>query len=843
MQQAATQTALSLSSTSATISTAATISASVTGNGGVPSGTVTFLDGTTSIGSATLGTNGIASISVSTLSLGQHTLTAVYSGDTNNATSTATAQQLTILKAAPSLSVASLTNPSLGGATVNLTATLTSGVNSPSGPITWTDNGVLLGTTPLGANATATFASTAFTVGQHLISASFPGDASNSAATSPALTQTVQIAASSVSLTSNENPALVGDSVSYLIHVTGTGGQPGGSVSVKDSSTSLGTVVVDASGNAALPVTVSGPGTHTLVATYAGDSFHSGSQSLPLAQAVLQPTSTGLNSSANPSIAGRSLTLTAKVTPADSVTPTGTITFLDGLTTLGSAPLNISGVATFSTAALTVGQHTLTAVYSGDSASQTSRSSALLQTVNDASSSTTLTSTVNPSLLGAPLTFTAQVTGQGANPTGSVTFEDGTITLGQATLSAAGVATLTTSALQPGQHSIAAIYSGDANDLTSTSAALPQLIEQRSAVVITSGNNPALTADPVNLLVNVTNAGVGIPTGTILLKDGSNTVGTATLAANGTATFTTASMAAGTHSLVATYSGDTENTNSTSLAYSEIIQLRSSTTSLSTSLATATSGQTVTLIAVVEAVGPAAPTGAVIFTSGGTTLGAANLNASGVATLNLTPGIGTLNAVAVYQGDSLYATSTSPGAAVAITTAAHFTLTSNPATISVQSQQHLTVQLTLASVQSFQDTLSLGCAGLPFAATCTFSKDQVTLQPDGSVTVSVVVDTGTPLTSGGEAQARVRSTTSTTALCFLPLGALASILLFRSRPRRSLGHLLTLVLLAAATITAVGCGSIDIHGTPPGKYTMNFTATGASTGVTVSQPVPLTVTH
>lgn len=843
VQQAATQTALSLSSTTATVSTAATLTASVTGNGGIPTGTITFLDGATPIGTKTLGTNGTASIAVSTLSLGQHTLSAVYTGDPNDAPSTAAAQQLTILKAAPSLSIASAANPSLGGATVNLTATLTSGVNSPSGLVTWTDNGAPLGTSQLRANAVATFASAAFSVGQHLIAASYPGDASNSAATSPTLTQVVQIAASSVALTSNQNPAVVGDSVNYLVHVTGTGGQPSGSVTVKDGSTNLGTVVIDGSGNAALPVTVSGPGTHTLVAAYAGDAFHSGNQSLPLPQAVLQPTSTTLTSAANPSIAGRSLNLTAKVTPANSVTPTGTVIFLDGTTQLGTAPLNNSGFATFSTAALSVGQHALTAIYSGDSASQTSRSSTLAQTVNDASSSTTLTSTANPSILGTPLTFTAQVTGQGATPTGSVTFEDGTLTLGQARLSAAGVATFTTSTLQPGQHSIDAIYNGDANDLTSTSAALPQLVEQRSAVVITSANNPALTADPVNLLVAVTNSGVGLPSGTIILKDGSNTIGTATLAVNGTATFTTASLPAGAHSLVATYSGDTQNTNSTSSAYSETIQLRSSTISLSTSLTSATAGQTVTLVAVVEGVGPAAPTGAVIFTSGSTTLGAANLNSSGVATLNLTPGIGTLNAIAVYQGDALYANSTSPGASVTITTAAHFTLSSNPSIISVQTGQHLTVQLTLASVKSFQDTLSLGCAGLPFAATCTFSKDQVTLQPDGSVTVSVVVDTGTPLTAGGEAQARLRSTPTKAALCFLPLGALASLLLFRSRPRRSLGHLLTLILLAAATITAVGCGSVNIHSTPPGKYTMNFTATGASTAVTVSQPVPLTVTQ
>lgn len=843
VQQSATQTALALGSTTSTVSKAATLTATVTGNGGVPSGAITFLDGATAIGSATLGTNGTASVSVSTFTLGQHSLTAVYGGDANDATSTAPAQQLTVLKAAPSLSIASGSNPSLGGSTVNLTAMLASGVNHPSGLVTWTDNGAPLGTTPLDANAVASFASAALSVGQHLITASFPGDSSNSAATSPALTEVVQIAASSIALNSSQNPAAIGDAVSYLVHVSGTGGQPSGSVLVKDGSTSLGTVVVDSSGNAALPVTVSGPGTHTLIATYAGDAFHSGSQSQPLTEAVLQPTSTTITSSTNPSIAGRSFMLTAKVVPANAVAPTGTVTFLDGTATLGTAPVGSSGTATYSTAALSPGQHAITAVYNGDSASQGSRSTALLQTVNDASTTTALSSSVNPVIMGAQVTFTAQVTGQGATPTGVVTFHDGTVTLGQGALSAAGVATYSTGAILPGPHSISATYAGDADDLASTSSALSQSVLQRSNIVVASGNNPALTADPVNLLVTVTNSGVGTPTGTITLKDGSNNIGTATLAANGTAAFATASLPAGTHSLVASYSGDPQNTNSTSAAYSEVIQLRSSTTSLSTSLGTAGAGQTVTLIAVVEATGPATPTGAVIFTSGSTTLGAANLNSSGVAALNLTPPVGTLNAVAVYQGDGLYATSTSPGASVTITTAAHFTLTSNPAAISVQSKQHLTVQLTLASVKAFQDTLSLGCAGLPFAATCTFSKDQVVLQPDGSVSVSVVVDTGTPLTSGGTAQARAGSGLGTTAVCFLPLGALASLLLFRARPRRSFGHLLSLLLLAAAAVTAVGCGSIDIHGTPPGTYTMNFTATGASTGVTVSQPVPLTVTQ
>src|SRR6185503_17847710 len=104
-------------------------------------------------------------------------------------------------------------------------------------------------------------------------------------------------------------------------------------------------------------------------------------------------------------------------------------TFLDGATTLGTGTLNGSGVATFSTAALTVATHNLTANYGGNATYATS-SGTDTQTVNKAVSSTTLVSSPDPSVFGQSVTLTATVTGSQGTPTGSVQFFDGVTSLG-----------------------------------------------------------------------------------------------------------------------------------------------------------------------------------------------------------------------------------------------------------------------------------------------------------------------------------------------------------------------------------------------------------------------------
>jgi hypothetical protein len=103
---------------------------------------------------------------------------------------------------------------------------------------------------------------------------------------------------------------------------------------------------------------------------------------------------------------------------------------------------------------------------------------------------TGVTSSVNPSAVGQSVTFTATVTG--TTPTGTVQFRDGAVNLGGPVALAAGVATLTTSSLSAGTHVITAVYSGDADDATSTSPAVSQ--------VVSAGVTPGAGAQPIPTL-------------------------------------------------------------------------------------------------------------------------------------------------------------------------------------------------------------------------------------------------------------------------------------------------------------------------------------------------------
>src|SRR5208282_509638 len=120
--------------------------------------------------------------------------------------------------------------------------------------------------------------------------------------------------------------------------------------------------------------------------------------------------STSLTSSPNPSSVGQTVTFTASVTSAGT-RATGTVIFDDGAISIGTGTLNAGGVATFSTSSLTVGAHSITAHYQGDSNYSTSASGIDTQVVNNGNVTTSLTSTPNPSSLSQPVAFTITVTG------------------------------------------------------------------------------------------------------------------------------------------------------------------------------------------------------------------------------------------------------------------------------------------------------------------------------------------------------------------------------------------------------------------------------------------------
>jgi hypothetical protein len=220
------------------------------------------------------------------------------------------------------------------------------------------------------------------------------------------------------------------------------------------------------------------------------------------------------------------------------------------------------GKAILATSSLAAGSHTITATYSGDNNNNGSSSSAVIQTVQSAKSSptTTITSNLNPAIMGQVVTFTASVSVFSA--TGTVTFFDGSSTMGSSILSY-GRATFTTSNLAAGSHSITASYSGDANDNSSSSAILMQIVNGKTKTTtgLSSSLNPATYGNMVTFTSVVFPS---TATGAVTFYDGATSLGIATIS-NGVATLSTSSLSAGTHSLTSVYSGDNGNSGSTSL--------------------------------------------------------------------------------------------------------------------------------------------------------------------------------------------------------------------------------------------------------------------------------------
>jgi hypothetical protein len=402
---------------------------------------------------------------------------------------------------------------------------------------------------------------------------------------------------------------------------------------------------------------------------------------------------------------------------------------------------------------------------------------------------------------------------------------------------------LSLTSLTPGQHSLIARYAGDASNGAATSVAVLEQVQQLTTLSLASSLNPAATLSGIAFTAVASNGNPqAAPTGVVTFTEGAVVLGTVALDANGIAVVRVASMSAGNHVVHASYAGDGGDFPSVAQPLTQGIQLRATTNALTASATSLDGGQQETLISVLRWDGPVAPTGTMTFTTGSNVIGSATVDKTGVATMTIVLK-STENIVATYSGDSVYSASTSPITSISGAPASQFTMQTNPSSITLQSKQHATVDLTIGSVKGFTDTLSLGCLGLPYAATCTFSTDTATLKSDGTVTVHIVVDTGSPLTAGGAAQtAQARRGPHTAELCLLPGGALLAFLLLRPGSRRPLKGLLLMICIAALALQTTGCGTLDVNGTPAGTYVVKISASGVQTGVTLTQDLALTVT-
>ncbi|MGH3794761.1 MAG: Ig-like domain-containing protein [Pseudonocardiaceae bacterium] len=332
------------------------------------------------------------------------------------------------------------------------------GAGTPTGIVTFTIAGgpTLSGTLDAGGQASVT--TSALATGSHIVTASYGGDGDFAGSSSPPLTQVVDQASTTTTLTATPDPPALGRTVPAA----------GGLTQATPAHSAPGIQTATMAGTAATAT--------TLTATPNPSVFGQSVTFTATVVAVETATATTLTATPNPSVFGQSVTLTAAVATSGTGTPTGTVTFtITGGPTL-SGTLNASGQASVTTSALHAGSHTVVATYGGDATFTGSSSAPLTQVVDKAPTTTTFTSTPNPSTSGQFVIFIALVTappGTGA-PTGTVTFSAGpSLTR---TLDVSGHALLAINSLSVGPHTVSVTYHGDPDFLASASTTRIQTV-------------------------------------------------------------------------------------------------------------------------------------------------------------------------------------------------------------------------------------------------------------------------------------------------------------------------------------------------------------------------------
>jgi len=753
----------------------------------------------------------------------------------------------TVLSVDPSsTSVTSNLNPAAVGMAVTFTAHISS-PNQVTGTVQFFDGSTPIGVPqPVESSSNTSSVTTSFSILQsHSITAVYSGDNLNAASNPNHLLIQVVQQATNLDVIPSANPVVEFAPLVFAATVTGWTTAPVGVISFVDGSTPLGSATLDSNGTAHFTVPPLAVGTHNVTATFAGDANDFTSQYSFVQTIALAPTSTTLVTSSAVAQFAAPITLTAAVTGVSASTPTGNVNFMDGTTVLATVPLNALGVAIYVNSSLTAGTHTITAAYQGDVDYAGSTSTQIItETISQTPTATALSTNATSSISGRPVLLTATVTASGGSlPTGTVAFVNGNILLGTANLGR-GVASLSVSNLNVGTDDVNAIYSGDSNDVTSRSQTITiTVLQSPTTTTISSSQSPLPTLTPVVISAAVSNGGSIPPTGLVTFSEDSISIGVGTLDATGTATISIPSLPAGSHTFTASYAGDTLDIPSASAPFVQVVQPRSTTDVLTASATSLNGGQQLTLISVVRPTGSApatGPTGNVTFLSGTNTLATSPVDATGVATVTvILPGT-SATISSTYSGDVNYAASSSSKTEVSIGPAPNFSLDATPTTWQMQSKQYTTVNLTLTSVKGFTDSFSLGCLGLPQNATCTFSKDQTELPAGGVRTVTVTVDTGSPLLGGTQARHEGHSDGLVVA-CSLPAVFALGLLGLRTRRVRLIGSLLVLSGLCVLVSGLSGCGSIENNGTPPGTYSFIITATGR-TGISQFVSLNMTIT-
>jgi len=448
----------------------------------------------------------------------------------------------------------------------------------------------------------------------------------------------------------------------------GGGGASSGTVDFFDSGVRVNSALAPVNnGIAETTAILFGAGVHSLTAAYSGDfnfnAVTTAHAAVSLTVAAAQTSAFVMLKAGLPTY-GHALTFLATVAPSGLAggTPAGLIRINDAGIALGSAPL-AGGQASVTIPMLTAGQHTISATYEGTSDFASSTSPALPMIVDREPTTTILsvTQAAGSSTLSARVTSSVAVV-----PAGQIQFFNNGSLVAAAQLDAAGMAAANFPAGTTGIFTAA--YSGNPNFYGSLSAASTITTVPRSStsLALRVGAVSAIAGQSVTCTVTLSYSGTPPPSGSIQLSDGPVLLGS--LAAATQAVFTI-TLAAGSHNLTASYTGDRVYAPS-SVTSTFAVNRIDGALALSSGSSLALSGDTLTLAAALSgpSVGaPMEPAGRIDFFDGNLAVGSVPLT-NRKATLSipaLAPGTHLFRSV--YSGDTNWNSASSNTISIAVT--------------------------------------------------------------------------------------------------------------------------------------------------------------------------------
>ncbi len=458
---------------------------------------------------------------------------------------------VTVSQARPTIGLTSTVNPSTYLTSVTFTGSLTaSGSGSmPTGTITFKDGAVTLCSGVALTAGRATCTASALTAGAHSITANYSGDA-NYASNSGSLTQTVNAGNASITTLPTPSPLTYGQTLSSSTLTGGVGNPAAGAFSWTTPST------VPPAGTPAEGITYR--------PTDATD-WNSVTGTVNVTVNKAAPTMT-LTSSLLTVTYPASATFTVALQAAGGgLVPTGTVTFIDGATTICSAVVVSGGNATCTPASLSVGSHPITATYSGDS-NYNSASGALSETVLGKSQTIvwnpappmTVTFGVSPFTLNATATSGLAVVFNVQSGPGSDAGNNMSVT---------GAGNIVVCANQAGDST----WTAAPQSCVTISSSLGKAVLTLSSLI-----NPSTYTGRATIKATVGTLGGTYATGTVTFTTGSTTLCGAVSMANGQASCAFSAIAVGAHTVTAVYSGDSNYSAGTGIITQNIVPAQSS---------------------------------------------------------------------------------------------------------------------------------------------------------------------------------------------------------------------------------------------------------------------------